>query len=93
MLPDRELVQAGHDLKIDTKLGPKEPKEGSKAFFGDQYLGDIKNNSEFVGIVCRDHEFVDGDRVKIWVNGVVIDHNILLKKLYIFLKTFNNFLG
>jgi len=78
MLPDRELVQAGHDLKIDTKIGPKEPKEGSKNFFGDQYLGDIKNNSAFVGIVCRDHEFVDGDRVKIWVNGVVVDHNILL---------------
>ncbi|WP_298503980.1 hypothetical protein [uncultured Maribacter sp.] len=78
MLPDRKLVQAGHDLKIDTKIGPREPKEGSKDHFGDQYLGDVKNNGEFVGIVCRDHEFVDGDRVKIWLNGVVVEHNILL---------------
>ncbi|MGB5497398.1 MAG: hypothetical protein WBM77_00555, partial [Maribacter sp.] len=42
------------------------------------YLGDIKNNGKFVGIVCRDHEYVDGDRVKIYKNGYVIDHNVLL---------------
>lgn len=78
MLPDRKLVQAGHDLKIDTKIGPKAPKEGSKGYFGDQYLGDIKNNGKFIGIVCRDHEYVDGDRVKIWINGVVVEPNILL---------------
>lgn len=77
MLPDRKLVQAGHGLKIDPKIGRPE-KEGSKKHFGDQYLGDVKNNGKFVGIVCRDHEYVDGDRVKIWVNDKVADPNILL---------------
>ena len=33
---------------------------------------------EFVGIVCRDHEYIDGDRVKIIVNGEIADPNILL---------------
>lgn len=78
MLPDRELVQAGAGMKIDPKLGKKTPKEGSKEFFGDMYMGDVKSNGKFVGIVCRDHEFVDGDRVKIYLNDVVIDHNVLL---------------
>lgn len=82
MLPERELVQAGHDLKIDPKVGSREPKEGSKDFFGDQYLGDVKNNGKFIGIVCRDHEYVDGDRVKIWVNDVVADPNILLTSAF-----------
>ncbi|MEM6892649.1 MAG: hypothetical protein AAGD88_05470 [Bacteroidota bacterium] len=77
MLPDQELVQAGHDLKIDPKVGEKE-KKGSKEHFGDQYLGDVKTNAKFVGIVCRDHEYVDGDRVKISLNGVVVEPNILL---------------
>lgn len=77
MLPDKELVQAGHDLKIDPKVGEKE-KKGSKEHFGDQYLGDVKTNAKFVGIVCRDHEYVDGDRVKISLNGVVVEPNILL---------------
>ena len=42
------------------------------------YLGDVKTSSAFVGIVCRDHEYVDGDRVKIYANDKVIDPNILL---------------
>ena len=77
MLPDRELVQAGHDLKIDPKIGEKE-KKGSKEHYGDQYLGDVKTTAKFVGIVCRDHEYVDGDRVRIYLNGEVVEHNILL---------------
>ena len=78
MLPDTELLQAGHGLKIDPKVGRYEKKEGTKERFGDQYLGDLTNNGKYVGIVCRDHEYVDGDRVKISINGHVIDHNVLL---------------
>ncbi len=77
MLPDRELVKAGTGLKIDPKVGEKE-KKGSKEHFGDQYLGDVKTNAKFVGIVCRDHEYVDGDRVRIYLNGNVVEPNILL---------------
>ncbi|MFS4454730.1 hypothetical protein [Maribacter sp. 2304DJ31-5] len=78
MLPDRELVQAGTGLKIDPRIGPREKEGGSKQFFGDQYLGDVRSNGKFIGIVCRDHEFVDGDRVKIYLNNVVVDQNMLL---------------
>ncbi len=78
MLSDNKMLQAGHDLKLDPKVGRSEKKGGSKEKFGDQYLGDIKSNGKFVGIVCRDHEYVDGDRVKISINGHVIDHNVLL---------------
>jgi len=77
MLPDRELMQAGYDLKIDPKIKPKE-KEGDSGFFGNMYLGDVKSNGKFVGIVCRDHEYVDGDRVRILLNDVVVEPNIFL---------------
>ena len=77
MLPERRLLQAGHDLKIDPKVGERE-KKGSNKHFGDQYLGDFKTNAKFIGIVARDHEYVDGDRVKIYVNGTVVEHNMLL---------------
>ena len=78
MLPEKKLLQAGHNMKIDPKVGPRTAKEGSKNHFPDQNLGEIKSNGKFVGIVCRDHEYVDGDRVKIYVNGKVADPNILL---------------
>lgn len=81
MLPTRELVRAGHDLVIDPKVGNRE-KKGSKEHFGDQYLGDVKTGAAFIGVVCRDHEYVDGDRVKILLNGEVIEPNILLSASY-----------
>ncbi|MBC2837879.1 hypothetical protein [Robiginitalea sp. SC105] len=77
MLPERDLKQAGHDLVLKPKIGETE-KGSSGKHFGDMYLGDVKTSSKFVGVVCRDHEFVDGDRVRILVNGVVADPNILL---------------
>ncbi|MCW5515054.1 hypothetical protein [Muriicola sp. Z0-33] len=77
MLPDTELKQAGHDLKIDPKVGEAEKGKSGK-HFGDMYLGDVKTGGKFVGIVCRDHEYVDGDRVRIFANGHVIDPNMYL---------------
>jgi hypothetical protein len=77
MIPDRELKQAGHDLVLKPKLGESDQGNSGK-HFGDMYLGDLKTGAKFVGIVCRDHEFVDGDRVRIFVNGVVAEPNILL---------------
>ena len=77
MLPDKELRQAGFDMDIDPKVGEREKGKG-KEHYGDMYLGDVKTSSKFVGILCRDHEYVDGDRVKIYANDQVIDPNILL---------------
>lgn len=77
MLPDRELLQAGYDLEIDPKIGDKE-KKNVGTYFGNQSLGNVKTTARFVGIVCRDHEYVDGDRIKIYVNGEVVEFNLLL---------------
>lgn len=78
MLPDEELVQAGTGMKIDPKVGPGERLNGSGQYFPDQYLGDVKSSGKFIGIVCRDHEYVDGDRVKIYMNDMVVEQNLLL---------------
>ncbi len=77
MLPDKQLAQAGHDLVLDPKVGEKEKKSSNK-HYGDSYLGDVKTTAKFVGIVCRDHEYVDGDRIRIYLNGDVVEYNLLL---------------
>ncbi len=77
MVPDKELKQAGHDLVLDTKVGERSKSNANK-HFGDMYLGDVKTSSKFIGVVCRDHEYVDGDRVKVIANGMVMEPNILL---------------
>ncbi|MBT8205998.1 MAG: hypothetical protein KJP14_08035 [Eudoraea sp.] len=77
MLPEKELKQAGFDLKLDPKVGEAERGKSNK-FFGDMYLGDVKTTSKFVGVVCRDHEYVDGDRVRVYANDIVVEPNIML---------------
>ncbi len=77
MRPDNRLVKPGRDVKLNPRLGFEEKKD-SKSHFGNQYLGDVKSNGNFIGIVCRDHEYVDGDRVKIYANGDVIEYNMML---------------
>ena len=35
------------------------------------YLGDIKTTSKYIRILCRDHEYEDGDRIKLMLNKAI----------------------
>lgn len=48
------------------------------AYKKNQYLGDFVSNSEFVSLVYRDHEAVDGDLVRIFVNDDIIRSKVFL---------------
>ena len=48
----------------------------------DQFLGEHNVDTKFVNIVCRDHQYPDGDRVQILINGAVIKSNLLLTSSY-----------
>ncbi|AWI27045.1 hypothetical protein [Flavobacterium pallidum] len=45
--------------------------EDQQAIRKNQYLGDVKTNSGSVNIMYRDHEFVDGDQIRIYSNGII----------------------
>ena len=72
------LLTEGDRVAAEWKADKKSKEEYAK----DQYLGDVKTNGKFVELYCRDHEFVDGDRVKITVNGEVIFKNLALTGSY-----------
>ncbi|WP_347921857.1 hypothetical protein [Pontimicrobium sp. SW4] len=55
-----------------------EDRQDLDEFEKDYYLGDLRTTSKTVVIKCRDHEYVDGDRIKLTVNDVVIHPNIRL---------------
>ena len=67
------------------KLNKNSDGEVSQAFRRNQNLGDFKTKSLFVKILCRDNQFVDGDRVRIYINDLIIQGNVLLEGDY---KTF-----
>lgn len=45
-------------------------------------LGKLETSSKSIRIICRDHSYVDGDRVKLYVNEEVIRRSITLRGGY-----------
>lgn len=65
---------------IHQKFG-KDTRNTSK-FKKDFFLGSLNTKSKYFRIKCRDHEYVDGDRIKLLVNGEVIIPKITLVSSY-----------
>jgi len=58
-----------------TNKAPKyftEDKEAKPEFGKDQYLGDFKTTAKSATFMYRDHEFVDGDMIRVYVNGDIV---------------------
>lgn len=56
----------------------KDKDSGGRGNQTTQYLGEFTSTGKFVEIYCRDHEYVDGDRVQVLINGKVVAQNIVL---------------
>ena len=66
----------------DIKQTFKEGNTTSSKFRKDFYLGELETESKYIIIKCRDHEYVDGDRIKLLLNNIVIHANINLTGTY-----------
>ena len=63
-----------------SRLNKKESEsnKNSNQFKVDMFLGEIRNDGEYVNIVLRDHEYPDGDLIKVQVNDEVVMPAIIL---------------
>ena len=55
-----------------------ESNKNINKFKVDQFLGEIRNDGEYVNIILRDHEYPDGDLIKVEVNEIIVMPSILL---------------
>lgn len=62
--------------KLNNKKGDKLVDESFKS---NKFLGKFESNAKYIKIVCRDHEYPDGDRVRILINDRVVIPEILLE--------------
>ena len=76
MVQKNEFKNPGEEIK--KKLNNKD-KEIKPEFRSNQFLGEFKTKAKYVKIVCRDHEYPDGDRVKLLLNDRTIINEILLE--------------
>jgi hypothetical protein len=45
---------------------------------GNQFLGEFRTGSDVVGIIYRDFQYVDGDKIRVWVNDKIVIQEITL---------------
>ena len=57
-------------------------KQNSGNYSKGDYLGDVITGAEYVNVICRDFEYVDGDRVRILVNDSIIINNLMLESAF-----------
>jgi hypothetical protein len=68
---------------IEERWNKKAVEQGIKMeSMSDQFLGDYKSNGSHVNIICRDHEFPDGDLVRVFVNDEIFIPSLLLTSGY-----------
>ncbi|MBT8393323.1 MAG: hypothetical protein KJN66_00595, partial [Bacteroidia bacterium] len=79
MIHDSNLVNPG--VIYEEKWAKKE-KESRAVFQGDQFLGQFDTKSVFIHVLYRDHEYPDGDRIRVYLNDDVIRPNVLLTQGY-----------
>ncbi|NER16712.1 hypothetical protein [Spongiivirga citrea] len=75
MMPEQFADNGARFNKTLNKTYGEKERKGNTV---DTYLGDVKTGGKIVKIVCRDHEYVDGDRVRVYWNDEIIEYNILL---------------
>ncbi|MFT4673238.1 MAG: hypothetical protein ACJAYD_001017 [Patiriisocius sp.] len=81
---DPEPVNISTDdgfLSTKTDMTPKafvKDKPATDAYDRNQVLGEIKTKSGFVNVVYRDHQSVDGDRIRVYVNDDIVQSDISL---------------
>ena len=56
----------------------RESNKNMNKFKVDKFLGEIRNDGEYVNIILRDHEYPDGDLIKVEVNENIVMPAILL---------------
>jgi len=44
----------------------------------DQNLGEVRTEAQYVDVKYRDHEHVDGDRIRVYVNGDIVQSDVFL---------------
>ena len=72
-------------MENKTNNAPKaftKDKEPSQEFDRDMNLGNIKTGANFVSIQYRDHEFVDGDLIRVYVNDDIVQSSVFLNSTF-----------
>ena len=76
MTKDDGLME-NNDVDLTPKYFTKD-KQATDEYARDQNLGQTSTGSDFVKVMYRDHEHVDGDMIRVFVNGDIVQSQVYL---------------
>ncbi|MEZ4875415.1 MAG: hypothetical protein R2793_08190 [Flavobacteriaceae bacterium] len=80
-----DITKTDNFLDTKTNKAPKaftKDKEPTQEFAKDMFLGDVKTGGTFVSVQYRDHEYVDGDMIRVYVNGDIVQSSVTLNSSF-----------
>lgn len=75
---DKKFINPGDEIR-DNLNKKHHDKPIDESFKSNQFLGQFSTKAKYIKIVCRDHEYPDGDRVRILVNDAILIPDVLLE--------------
>jgi len=77
---EKEPIRNPSEMFTD-KMNKKSKGDGEilEKYRTDTFLGEFKSGTKIIKIACRDHEYPDGDLVRIWLNDKVAVDAIILE--------------
>lgn len=79
MLQETDLVDPG--IRFEKQKFTRDAPVGA-GFRSDTFLGEIRTGEKILRLVCRDHQYEDGDLVRIWLDDKIIVNEIYLRNSY-----------
>ena len=73
MVQKNEFKNPGEELQKKLNNQDKGIREEYKT---NQFLGEFRSKGKYLKIVCRDHEYPDGDRVRLYINDKPVINDI-----------------
>jgi hypothetical protein len=80
MLPSNEFINPGDEVR--DKLNKKTDRQEGIAYRRNQDLGTYKTTSELANVLYRDAQYVDGDLIRVYLNGQVIQTQVYLNSSF-----------
>ncbi|WP_124980392.1 hypothetical protein [Nonlabens xiamenensis] len=74
-----DLVDPG--IKFEKRKFTQDAPVGA-GFRSDTFLGEIRTGKQLLRLVCRDHQYEDGDLVRIWMDDKILVEKIYLRNVY-----------
>lgn len=77
---DTDLLDPGE--RFNKKTFSMQDGYAGPGFKSDTFLGELRTGKNQIDMICRDHQYEDGDMVRVWLDDKVLVEEIYLRNVF-----------